>query len=63
MHRHVLLLLSRASAASFLEDDGDRSDTRRSKQTAVSRDRGMAKSGETRFVAGTKSRPAVEGAA
>lgn len=45
MHRDVLLMMSGASVASFLEGDG--SGARRLKLATASRYRGIAKPGET----------------
>jgi hypothetical protein len=48
MHRDVLLMMSGASVASFLEGDSDGSGARRLNLATASRYRGIAKPGETR---------------
>jgi hypothetical protein len=48
MHRDVMLMMSGASVASFLEGKGDGSGIRRAKPAATSRDRDRAGSGVTR---------------
>lgn len=47
MHRDVLLMMSGASVASFLEGDSDGSGARRLKLATASRYRGIAKPGKT----------------
>jgi len=48
MHRDVLLMMSRESVTSFLEDGGDATGARRSKLAATRRDCERAKRGEPR---------------
>jgi hypothetical protein len=47
MHRDVLLMMSGASVASFLEGESDGSGARRSKLAKASRYRGVARPGDT----------------